>query len=189
MIDEWITLQGAWHAVAWKPEVLARRVIAWLTHAPFLLHDADVRFYRRFMRSLTRQVRYLRGAIGTLRDGLQLLLVEGSKLRVLALARENVGARRQKAPVERLVGQQPCEQSLRVRVEFGLGGLGHCLEPQLLRKLRIGDVGGLAQRIDRRRLVSAPPQVVRSRAYDAEDARVLRVERVERPPRVVETAP
>lgn len=73
LIDEWITLQGAWHPIAWKPEVLSRRVITWLTHAPFLLQDADVRFYRRFMRSLTRQVRYLRGAIGTLRDGLQLL--------------------------------------------------------------------------------------------------------------------
>ncbi|MGE0750705.1 MAG: heparinase II/III family protein [Variibacter sp.] len=73
LIDEWITLQGTWHSVAWKPEVLARRIIAWLTHAPFVLHDADVRFYRRFMRSLTRQVRYLRGAMGTLRDGQQVL--------------------------------------------------------------------------------------------------------------------
>ena len=29
-----------------------------------MLDDADVRFYRRFMRSLTRQVRYLRRTAG-----------------------------------------------------------------------------------------------------------------------------
>ena len=34
-----------------------------------MLHDADVRFYRRFMRSLTRQVRYLRRTLHEARDG------------------------------------------------------------------------------------------------------------------------
>ena len=70
LVDDWITVQGAWDAVAWRPEVVARRIISWLTHAPFLLHDADVRFYRRFMRSLTQQVRYLRRTTGDMRDGL-----------------------------------------------------------------------------------------------------------------------
>ena len=35
-------------------------IISWLSQAPLMLQDADVAFYRRFMRSLTRQVRYLR---------------------------------------------------------------------------------------------------------------------------------
>ena len=30
-----------------------------------MLHDADMRFYRRFLRSLTRQVRYLRRTAGS----------------------------------------------------------------------------------------------------------------------------
>ena len=57
------------HAVAWQPEIVARRIISWLSQATLILDDADVRFYRRFLRSLTRQVRYLRGTAGDTRDG------------------------------------------------------------------------------------------------------------------------
>ncbi len=60
LVDEWIAAQGAWHAVGWRPDVLSRRIISWLSQAPLLLQDADIRFYRRFLRSLIRQVRYLR---------------------------------------------------------------------------------------------------------------------------------
>jgi uncharacterized heparinase superfamily protein len=60
LVDEWISLQGSWHTFAWRPEIIARRVIAWLTQATLILDDADVRFYRRFLRNLGRQVRYLR---------------------------------------------------------------------------------------------------------------------------------
>jgi uncharacterized heparinase superfamily protein len=60
LIDEWIAAQGTWHPLAWRPDVLSRRIISWLSQAPFILQDADARFYRRFMRSLMRQVRYLR---------------------------------------------------------------------------------------------------------------------------------
>jgi uncharacterized heparinase superfamily protein len=62
LIDEWIALQGSWHPLAWRPDVLSRRVTSWLSQASLVLQDADLRFYRRFMRSLLRQVRYLRGA-------------------------------------------------------------------------------------------------------------------------------
>jgi uncharacterized heparinase superfamily protein len=70
LVDEWIGLQAGSQAIAWRPEVVARRIISWLTHAPLLLQDADVRFYRRFLRSLTRQVRYLRSAQAVAGDGL-----------------------------------------------------------------------------------------------------------------------
>src|ERR1700729_3544636 len=59
LVDEWITLQGNWHPVAWQSDVLSRRIISWLSQSPLVLQDADVRFYRRFLRSLMRQVRYL----------------------------------------------------------------------------------------------------------------------------------
>ncbi len=60
LVEEWITLQGAFHPIAWRPEILAQRITAWLSQAPLILHDADDQFYRRFLRSLARQVRYLR---------------------------------------------------------------------------------------------------------------------------------
>ena len=73
LVDEWISLQGGWHASGWKPEVLSRRIISWLSQAPLILHEADVYFYRRFLRSLTRQVRYLRHTLQESREGAQRL--------------------------------------------------------------------------------------------------------------------
>lgn len=69
LVDEWIAVQGAWHPVAWQPEIMARRITAWLSQAPLILHDADDQFYRRFLRSLVRQVRYLRHTALEARDG------------------------------------------------------------------------------------------------------------------------
>ncbi len=70
LIDDWISIQGRWHPVGWRIDILSRRVICWLNQAPFILQDADARFYRRFIRSLSRQVRYLRRSIKQTRDGL-----------------------------------------------------------------------------------------------------------------------
>ena len=69
LVDEWITVQGSWDPIAWQPEIMARRVTAWLSQAPLILHDADDQFYRRFLRSLVRQVRYLRHTAIEARDG------------------------------------------------------------------------------------------------------------------------
>src|SRR5712691_5997827 len=69
LVDEWISVQGSWDPVAWQPEILSRRVTAWLSQAPLILHDADDAFYRRFLRSLVRQVRYLRHTAFEARDG------------------------------------------------------------------------------------------------------------------------
>ncbi len=60
LIDEWIRASGHADPVAWETGVVARRVIAWLNQTPLILEGCDVAFYRRFMKSLTRQVRYLR---------------------------------------------------------------------------------------------------------------------------------
>jgi uncharacterized heparinase superfamily protein len=69
LVDEWISVQGSWHPVAWQPEILARRITSWLSQAPLILYDSDVQFYRRFLRSLVRQVRYLRHTAIEARDG------------------------------------------------------------------------------------------------------------------------
>src|SRR5947209_14144972 len=69
LVDEWISLQGSWHPIAWRPDVLARRIISWLSQSTLILQDADARFYRRFLRSLLRQIRYLRHTAGDARRG------------------------------------------------------------------------------------------------------------------------
>jgi uncharacterized heparinase superfamily protein len=70
LVDEWISLQSAFDTVdSWRPDLVARRIISWLSQAPLVLHEADMRFYRRFLRNLTRQVRYLRRVHKATRDG------------------------------------------------------------------------------------------------------------------------
>ena len=61
IVDSWLSLHsGRIEGVAWEIDVTAQRVIAWLSHSPVVLHNADRGFYRRFMRSLAFQVRFLR---------------------------------------------------------------------------------------------------------------------------------
>jgi uncharacterized heparinase superfamily protein len=69
LVDEWITLHSSHDPIAWRPDVVARRVVSWLSQAPLVLDDADAQFYRRFLRSLTRQVRHLRHTVWQARDG------------------------------------------------------------------------------------------------------------------------
>jgi uncharacterized heparinase superfamily protein len=69
LVDEWITINRSHNAIGWRADVVARRVISWLSQAPLVLDDSDVRFYRRFLRSLTRQVRHLRHVVSEARDG------------------------------------------------------------------------------------------------------------------------
>lgn len=57
----WMNNQGrSARGVAWRPHVAAERVIAWFSHSTVVLQGAEAGFYRRFMRSLSYQVRYLR---------------------------------------------------------------------------------------------------------------------------------
>jgi uncharacterized heparinase superfamily protein len=69
LIDDWINLQGAFHPLGWRLDILTRRILCWLSQAPFVLQDADPKFYRRFIRSLSRQVRYLRRSLKHSREG------------------------------------------------------------------------------------------------------------------------
>jgi uncharacterized heparinase superfamily protein len=75
LVDEWIRFQRSHDPVARDPEVIARRVISWLAQTPLVLDGCDHGFYRRFMRSLTRQVRLLRRVARDVRPGLPRLRV------------------------------------------------------------------------------------------------------------------
>ncbi len=112
LVDEWMTLQGSWHALAWRPDVLSRRIISWLTQAPLILHDADVRFYRRFLRSLTRQVRFLRYVSVETREGsARLHRDDRARLRGVVHGRTDTApAQRHQAPVRRIGAANPARR-------------------------------------------------------------------------------
>lgn len=60
IVNQWLsTHRNVTEDIAWEPEIVAVRLIAWLSHSPVLLNNADGTFYRRFCRSLALQGRYL----------------------------------------------------------------------------------------------------------------------------------
>jgi len=61
LVDDWITVQGRdLGGLCFEPDVLASRLIAWFSHSPVVLRGADHGFYRRFLKSIALQTRYLR---------------------------------------------------------------------------------------------------------------------------------
>ncbi|MCY0092796.1 heparinase II/III family protein [Hoeflea ulvae] len=61
LVDDWITVQGRdLGGLAYDPQVLSTRLIAWFSHSPIVLRGADHGFYRRFLKSIALQTRYLR---------------------------------------------------------------------------------------------------------------------------------
>ena len=60
LVDDWISNTRRKRPVGRRPDVLARRVISLLSQAPLVLGDTDGKFYRRYLRGLAREIRYLR---------------------------------------------------------------------------------------------------------------------------------
>jgi len=75
LLREWIRRCRRRREVAWEIEVVARRVISWLSHAGLVLDGADRRLYAAAMRSLTDQVTYLSASWRTAPDGYPRLLI------------------------------------------------------------------------------------------------------------------
>lgn len=61
LVEEWIGMQGSPSPIiAWDVAVASRRLLSWFSHSPIILENADVHFYRTFMKSIGRHVAYLR---------------------------------------------------------------------------------------------------------------------------------
>jgi len=73
LVEDWIRYCGRWHPIGWEAAVVTRRVLSWLAHSPFILQDGDHEFYRGFVKSLARQIRYLRQTINETEDGVERL--------------------------------------------------------------------------------------------------------------------
>ena len=66
-LTDWIAGNQKWHPVSWRPDVLARRICNWLTHAEFVATGGEGDFAEKFLDSIARQVRHLRRAGGSCR--------------------------------------------------------------------------------------------------------------------------
>ncbi|WP_247653844.1 heparinase II/III family protein [Labrenzia sp. PHM005] len=73
LVEDWIRYCGRWHQYGWEAPVVTRRILSWLAHSPFILQDGEHDFYRAFIKSLARQVHYLRQTINETEDGVERL--------------------------------------------------------------------------------------------------------------------
>lgn len=69
LMRDWMQRQPRETGVAWQADVVARRIIAWLSHSGFLLREADQEFYDILLESLSRQMRFLVGSYIETPDG------------------------------------------------------------------------------------------------------------------------
>ena len=75
LVDDWISNPVNRRPVGRRADVMARRVISLLSQAPLVLGDTDGKFYRRYLRGLAREIRYLRYAMADVSDGVPRLQV------------------------------------------------------------------------------------------------------------------
>src|SRR3954464_1071036 len=75
LLDDWISNPSHKRPLGRRADVLARRVISLLSQAPLVLGDTDSKFYRRYLRGLTREIRYLRYTMLDIPDGVPKLQV------------------------------------------------------------------------------------------------------------------
>jgi uncharacterized heparinase superfamily protein len=70
IVNQWLLTHGKLvEGVAWEPEIVAIRLIAWLSHSPVVLNGADSAFYRRFSRSLAVQGDFLERMVKSCASG------------------------------------------------------------------------------------------------------------------------
>ena len=76
LVEDWLSNPNYKRSMARRADVLARRVISLLSQAPLVLGDTDGKFYRRYLRGLAREIRYLRSAMIDIADGVPRLQVQ-----------------------------------------------------------------------------------------------------------------
>jgi uncharacterized heparinase superfamily protein len=76
LVDDWMSSPANQkRTISRRAEVLSRRVISLLSQAPLVLGDTDSKFYRKYLRGLSREIRYLRYTMLDIPDGVPRLQV------------------------------------------------------------------------------------------------------------------
>lgn len=110
LVGDWIMGRGrAGGGPGGRPEVVARRLLSWLSQAPLILDGADGIFYRRFTRSLARQADSLLAAVDRGLAGLPRLIALVA-LCELSLCADGMG--RLQRRVSRLLAEELARQIL-----------------------------------------------------------------------------
>ena len=69
LVTAWLDNCGGWHDVAWRPHVIARRLISWFSHGRLLLDSGDAIWRSSVLRSMAFQARHLSRTARLAADG------------------------------------------------------------------------------------------------------------------------
>jgi uncharacterized heparinase superfamily protein len=64
LVADWLALHRQRTGIAFEPQVVARRVISWISHSDLLLEDSDTRFYAMAADCLGGEIQFLSGIWG-----------------------------------------------------------------------------------------------------------------------------
>lgn len=89
LVRSWLAENGSWHPVAWRSDVLATRLVAWIVHLDEIAsRDADRPLRRAVLTSLTRQLRHLaRTATWELTGAARICALKGLIVGLIAFGR------------------------------------------------------------------------------------------------------
>lgn len=93
MLVGWLKRYDRWQAEAWRPDIVGRRLMSWLTHADFLLEGQDTAVRRQFSSHMGRQIRHLVTAVQPLPPGVERVMAYAGLL-VAALVSQTTAAYR-----------------------------------------------------------------------------------------------
>ena len=74
LVHDFIRLRRQVHGLAWQPEIVARRIISWLSNSVLILDAGEPQAYESFLKALTGQLRYLSASYRDAPDGVPRLL-------------------------------------------------------------------------------------------------------------------
>jgi uncharacterized heparinase superfamily protein len=69
LVDSWLKQNGVWNELAWRPHVIARRLISWLSHGRLVMDGAEVVWRSALMVNIAKQARHLSRTVRLAPDG------------------------------------------------------------------------------------------------------------------------
>ncbi|WP_421864343.1 heparinase II/III family protein [Parvibaculum sp.] len=59
LVADWIETEGNWHPVAWRPQVIGRRLISWFANGALIIDGTELVYRSTLLRNMARQARHL----------------------------------------------------------------------------------------------------------------------------------
>ncbi|MDE0780027.1 MAG: heparinase II/III family protein [Alphaproteobacteria bacterium] len=107
LVGDWIERQSSWQEIAWRPDVLATRLHAWLGQHDFFCASADGPYRRRYLATIARQSKHLARVLPAGVEGANLIRAAKGLIAAGVALPDNQGATRQGLKIlERAVERQ-----------------------------------------------------------------------------------